>query len=132
MWSEVELPSLLAAYDLGAPTSLLQKIYDNEAKGQSDMYQFERKQGKREAIQETFTVQNWTSFLGDERWVVTIENVHLVITHSVFLRYYPSYLDFFTEQISSHGVGEVLERHVFAPAANGNGAYMLLRFVGGA
>ena len=61
--------SLLAAYDLGAPAQLLQKIYDTEAKDQSDILSFERKSGKYEAVQETLTVQTWTKGLGDERWV---------------------------------------------------------------
>ena len=49
-----------------------------------------------------------------------------------YVRYYPSYLDFFTKKISELGAGDVLEKYVFSAAANGNGACMLLRFVGGA
>ena len=59
----------MAAFDFGAPAALLQKIYDNEARDQSDMYAFERKEGKKEAVTEVIVSQNWTSFLGDERWV---------------------------------------------------------------
>lgn len=55
----------------------------------------------------------------------------MVVTWS-FPRYYLSYLDFFTEKISEQGAGDVLEKYVFSEAANGNEAYMLLRFVGGA
>lgn len=47
-------------------------------------------------------------------------------------RYYPSYLVFFTREVVAHGAGEALERYIFAPVANGNGAHMLLRFIGGA
>ncbi|TBU62348.1 hypothetical protein BD310DRAFT_919205 [Dichomitus squalens] len=104
---------LLAVYDLGAPAALLQKIYDREAESQSDIETWERKSGKIEAAHETITNENWTNFLGDER-------------------YYPSYLEFFTKRITELGAGQVLEKYVFAPAANGNEAYMLLRFVGGA
>ncbi|RPD62419.1 hypothetical protein L226DRAFT_611012 [Lentinus tigrinus ALCF2SS1-7] len=104
---------LLAAYDLGASASLLQKIYDVEVEDQSNIQVFERKEGKKESVNENITVQNWTKFFGDER-------------------YYASYVNFFTQEISTRGVGEVLEQFVFAPGANGNGAYMLLRFVGGA
>ena len=49
-----------------------------------------------------------------------------------YCRYYPSYLDFFTRKIAELGAGKVLEEYVFSPAANGNGAYVLLRFIGGA
>lgn len=59
--------SVLAAYDLGAPAALLQKIYDREALGQSDIQSWERKGGKVEAAHETLTVENWTNFLGNER-----------------------------------------------------------------
>ncbi|PIL22571.1 hypothetical protein GSI_15260 [Ganoderma sinense ZZ0214-1] len=104
---------LLAAYDLGAPPGLLQKIYDREAPGQSDINVWERRTGTFEAVHETITNENWTRFLGDER-------------------YYLSYLDFFTKKISEQGVGDILEKYVFSETANGNEAYMVLRFVGGA
>ena len=58
---------MLAAYDMGASASLLQKIYDAEAQDQSDIQVFERKEGKKESIDENITIQNWTDFFGDER-----------------------------------------------------------------
>ncbi|KAJ8501978.1 hypothetical protein ONZ51_g311 [Trametes cubensis] len=109
---------ILAAYDLGATSALLQKIYDAEAKSieQWDLYALSRV-GSDSAIGalEEVTTQNWTQFLG-------MGNA----------KYYPQYLDFFTKEIAEHGVGDTLEKYIFAPAANGNGACMLLRFVGGA
>lgn len=47
-------------------------------------------------------------------------------------RYYASLVKFFEGIVDELGAGEALEQYVFAPAANGNGADMLLRFVGGA
>ena len=58
---------MLAAYDMGASASLLQKIYDAEAQDQSNIQVFERKEGKKESIDEAITIQNWTDFFGDER-----------------------------------------------------------------
>ncbi|KAI0822325.1 hypothetical protein BC628DRAFT_1327511 [Trametes gibbosa] len=101
---------LLAAYDLGAPAALLQKILDAEAREPWDMHIMNRTE---DGVVEDVNEENWTSFLGDGK-------------------YYPGYLDFFTSQVAAHGTGEVLERYVFSPRANGNGAYMLLRFIGGA
>ncbi|KAI8969608.1 hypothetical protein BD414DRAFT_502853 [Trametes punicea] len=104
---------LLAAYDFGAPSSLLQKIYDRESKELWNLYAMNNKDGNIQALEEEVSVENWTTFLGDGK-------------------YYPSYLDFFTREVEQYGGGEALERYVFAPAANGNETYMLLRFVGGA
>ena len=47
-------------------------------------------------------------------------------------RYYANFLQFFTGTVARLGVGVTLEQYVFSPVANGDGAYMLLRFVGGA
>ena len=52
---------------MGASASLLQKIYDAEAQDQSNIQVFERKEGKKESIDEAITIQNWTDFFGDER-----------------------------------------------------------------
>ncbi|KAI0349466.1 hypothetical protein OH77DRAFT_1432025 [Trametes cingulata] len=106
---------LLAAYDLGAPAALLQKIFDAESKDPWDLFIMNRtgKEGAAEALEQEMTIENWTSFLGDGK-------------------YYPSFLNFFTREVAEHGAGEVLEKYIFSPKANGNGAYMLLRFVGGA
>ncbi|KAI0372204.1 hypothetical protein BV20DRAFT_1050960 [Pilatotrama ljubarskyi] len=106
---------LLAAYDLGAPAALLQKIFDVESKDPWDLFILNRtgKEGAAEALEQEVIVENWTTFLGDGK-------------------YYPSYLKFFTREVAEHGTGRVLESYIFSPRANGNGAYMLLRFVGGA
>ncbi|KAJ7776301.1 hypothetical protein B0H16DRAFT_1506234 [Mycena metata] len=94
---------LVAAYDLGAPAALLQMIYDNE----HPMLLPVDRQG------EDITEANWTKRLGEHRA-------------------YGSYLAFFTEQITTNGVAEVVKKFVVAPEANGNGALMLARLVGGA
>lgn len=47
-------------------------------------------------------------------------------------RYYATFVKFFIEEVKRLGAGQLLEEYVFAPAANGNGANMLLRFVSGA
>jgi len=52
---------LLAAYDLGAPTGLLQKIYDDEEKSQRPIYAEEQ---DREIV---VTKENWTKHLGDQQ-----------------------------------------------------------------
>ncbi|EIW59226.1 uncharacterized protein TRAVEDRAFT_147129 [Trametes versicolor FP-101664 SS1] len=105
---------ILAAYDLGAPAALLQKIFDAESKEPWDLYTMNRTEGGAvEPLQEEVSAENWTRFLGDGK-------------------YYPSYLAFFTREVVAHGTGETLEKYIFAPAANGNGAQMLLRFIGGA
>ncbi|KAJ7171301.1 hypothetical protein C8R46DRAFT_948374, partial [Mycena filopes] len=94
---------LVAAYDLGAPAALLQKIYDNEA---PTLLPVDR-QG------EDINESNWTTRLGEHRA-------------------YGSYLAFFTEEISKNGVPETMKKYAMEPAANGNGALMLARLVGGA
>ncbi|CDO71498.1 hypothetical protein BN946_scf184909.g92 [Trametes cinnabarina] len=82
---------ILAAYDLGAPSALLQKIYDEEGKDPWDMYILNRKGGTIENLEEEISVQNWTKFLGDGK-------------------FYPSYLNFFTREVAQYGAGETLER----------------------
>ncbi|KAI0917006.1 hypothetical protein AcW2_007254 [Taiwanofungus camphoratus] len=104
---------LLAAYDLGAPAKLLQAIYDQDAPTQSPIHLANRKDHVVEEQHVTVTSHNWTEYLGKEK-------------------YYANLLAFFTSEIRNLGSGEVLEKYVFAPSANGNGAHMLLRFVGGA
>ena len=74
--------SILAAYDLGATSALLQKIYDAEAKSieQWDLYALSRV-GSDSAIGalEEVTTQNWTQFLGmgNAKSVIdTIDSLH--------------------------------------------------------
>ncbi|KAJ6561795.1 hypothetical protein B0H19DRAFT_1375119 [Mycena capillaripes] len=99
---------LLAAHDLGAPASLLHAIFDREVGMQQPL----RKPGSTDDSAEELTVANWTLRLGKSEA-------------------YPDYLAFFASQIAATGITAVLQRYVFSPSANGNGALMLVRFVGG-
>ncbi|THH31188.1 hypothetical protein EUX98_g3013 [Antrodiella citrinella] len=96
---------LLAAYDLGAPSNLLQAIYDAKQTGLDPIL--------RDEQQFEVDKTNWQQHLGDEK-------------------YYAAYVTFFTKEIKRVGAGQFLEEYVFAPAANGNGASMLARFISGA
>ncbi|KZT11996.1 uncharacterized protein LAESUDRAFT_641939 [Laetiporus sulphureus 93-53] len=104
---------LLAAYDLGAPPKLLEAICDAEKGSLSPLHLANRKEGFVEEQHITLTSHNWTEYLGQEK-------------------YYANFLVFFTSEIASQGAGEVLEKYVFSPSANGDGVLMLLRLVGGA
>ncbi|KAL4251919.1 Questin oxidase-like protein [Abortiporus biennis] len=104
---------LLAAYDLGAPASLLQAIYDQEKRGLADIHTVDRVNKVVEEQHVDITDHDWTKYLGQDR-------------------YYANYLQFFTDKVSKLGSGFTIEQFVFSPAANGNGSNMLLRFVGGA
>ncbi|KAF8630301.1 hypothetical protein AX15_003013 [Amanita polypyramis BW_CC] len=97
---------LLAAYDLGASTSLLQKIYDTEAKAQRPIFTEE----KDEAI--TITKENWTKYLGDY--------------HA-----YGGYFKFFSSNIQEVGVLKTIEQYIFSVNANDGGANMLIRLMSG-
>ncbi|KAJ7088222.1 hypothetical protein C8R43DRAFT_298022 [Mycena crocata] len=94
---------LVAAYDMGAPPELLKIIYEDEAR-------ILRPIGRQG---EDITEANWTTRLGEHKA-------------------YGSYLAFFSDQISKNGVQETVRRYVMAPEANGNGAAMLARLLGGA
>ncbi|KAI0075061.1 hypothetical protein K474DRAFT_1647047 [Panus rudis PR-1116 ss-1] len=102
---------ILAAYDLGAPAKLLQTIYDEEKKALRPI----RPDGSDTTKAEPINRENWTQYLGPQ--------------HD---QQYADYLAFFSDEIANIGVGQVLERYLFSPAANGNGTHMLLRFVSGA
>ena len=62
-------------------------------------------------------------------WIQEYETRETVDTEA---RYYANYLAFFTDEITQHGTGDVLERYLFSRDANDNGALVLLRFIGGA
>ncbi|KIJ41070.1 hypothetical protein M422DRAFT_780500 [Sphaerobolus stellatus SS14] len=105
---------LLAAYDLGAPVELIQAIYDDEAKDQRPIdlnVNGVIPDGSPKAGD--IRDQTWTNWLGDQKA-------------------YAAYVHFFTKKVGTLGVEKTLENYVFSPMANGNGAYMLLRVVGGA
>ncbi|KAJ6462261.1 hypothetical protein C8R47DRAFT_924075, partial [Mycena vitilis] len=95
---------LVAAYDMGAPPTLLKQIYEDLA---PTLRPIDR-QG------EDITEGNWTTRLGERKWVA-----------------YGSYLAFFQEQVEKHGVSATMTKYVMAPEANGNGALMLARLFGG-
>ncbi|KAJ7191212.1 hypothetical protein GGX14DRAFT_481763 [Mycena pura] len=102
---------VLSLHDLGAPPERIQTAFDEEAAMQRPLHH-----GKRgaDAKADGITQANWTSHMGET-------NAHM----------YADYLAFFSSEIAKHGVPRVLERYVFSPEANGNGAIMLARFFGG-
>ncbi|EKM49645.1 uncharacterized protein PHACADRAFT_265208 [Phanerochaete carnosa HHB-10118-sp] len=104
---------LLAAYDFGATAKQLQAIYDADKDGLDPIHLADRATKTVEEQHVTIIAENWTEYLGQEK-------------------YYASLLTFFTAAVERLGIGETLEQYVFSPAANGNGAHMLLRFVSGA
>jgi hypothetical protein len=58
--------SLLAAYDLGAPASLLQTIYDKET---NELPPADLGQAPTEIV--TITENNWTQYVGDPKYVTS-------------------------------------------------------------
>ncbi|KAF9566491.1 hypothetical protein CPC08DRAFT_703825 [Agrocybe pediades] len=98
---------MLAAYDLGAPATHLQRMYDEEAKEQRPIILDE----KDKSIQ--VNKDNWIQCLGN---------------HSA----YHSFVGYFTEEIKAIGVPKALEKYVFSDEANAQGVQMLVRVVSGA
>ncbi|KAJ4479015.1 hypothetical protein J3R30DRAFT_3702022 [Lentinula aciculospora] len=98
---------ILAAYDLGAPPAILQKIYDEEARVQRPIILEEK---DKEMI---VTEENWPQYLGNQ--------------HA-----YNGFLTFFDQQIASAGVVKTLEKFIFSPEANEKGKAMLARLMSGA
>lgn len=96
---------ILAAYDLGAPAGLLQKIYHDEARIQRPIIWEE----KDKAI--LVTEDNWVQYLGNPSA-------------------YASFVKFFAEQIEAFGSTATLERFVFD--SEKSGAHMLARLMSGA
>ncbi|CCM01887.1 uncharacterized protein FIBRA_03958 [Fibroporia radiculosa] len=118
LWGRVGLHNhlshhILAAYDFGASSPLLQAIYDKEKSGLSPIHLADRQTGAVEEQLVQITSRNWTKFLGDEK-------------------YYAKYLTFFSNELAQRNVGEVFELYIFEQAANRSGAYMLSRFLSGA
>ncbi|KAF9224210.1 hypothetical protein BS17DRAFT_780644 [Gyrodon lividus] len=99
---------LLAAYDLGAPASVLQAIYDAKSPAQRPI----DVGGDATLDQVNITSDNFREYVGQER-------------------YYRAFLTFFTEQIKELGVSETLERYIFSDTVNVEGFYMLSRFMSG-
>ncbi|KIK95076.1 hypothetical protein PAXRUDRAFT_409403 [Paxillus rubicundulus Ve08.2h10] len=100
--------SILVAYDLGAPTSVLQAIYDTQSAGQRPIDVEEDVTPDPVKI----TPDNFREHLGQER-------------------YYLALLTFFTEQIKELGVSQTLEKYIFSATVNVNGSDMLSRFMNG-
>ncbi|TFK41533.1 hypothetical protein BDQ12DRAFT_599551 [Crucibulum laeve] len=98
---------ILAAYDLGASATLLQKIYDDDSPSEQPFYLEE----KDKVI--TVTEENWAQYLSNANA-------------------YGAFVKFFADQIRSHGVTAVIEKFVFSVDANKDGRGMLVRFVSGA
>ncbi|KAJ7053565.1 hypothetical protein C8F01DRAFT_1260545 [Mycena amicta] len=94
---------LVAAYDMGATPALLQAIYDDEAPTLRAI----NRQGA------DVDEGNWTERLGEHKA-------------------YGSYLAFFESKVAQHGAEKTIAEYVMSPKANGNGARMFGRFLGGA
>lgn len=63
------LYSLLAAYDLGAPSSLIQAIYDEEKHGLNSVFTADRPNKTVERQNLHIGVDTWTHYLGQEKYV---------------------------------------------------------------
>ena len=63
------LYSLLAAYDLGAPSSLIQAIYDEEKHGLNSVFIAYRPNKIVERQNLHIGVDTWTHYLGQEKYV---------------------------------------------------------------
>jgi Questin oxidase-like len=59
--------SLLAAYDLGASAKVLQAIYDEDVKIQRNIDLGDKDTTIGEIELENLTLENWTTFLGEEK-----------------------------------------------------------------
>ncbi|KAJ7927733.1 hypothetical protein B0H13DRAFT_1861187 [Mycena leptocephala] len=92
-----------------ASAECIQAMYDKAAAIQRPLHP-----NGTPAESNRITEKNWTSHMGEE-------NAHM----------YPDYVTFFASEIAKHGVPSVLERYLFSPEANGNGTFMLARFMGG-
>ncbi|KIJ65366.1 hypothetical protein HYDPIDRAFT_27384 [Hydnomerulius pinastri MD-312] len=102
---------LLAAYDLAAPASVLQRIYEAEKNSQRPIDVGGEQENALDQVK--ITPDNFGEYVGQER-------------------YYGAFLTFFTEQIVELGVSETLERYIFSTTVNVKGLDMLSRFLSGA
>ncbi|CAE7123720.1 unnamed protein product [Rhizoctonia solani] len=96
---------LFAAYGIGAPAHVLQRVFDDHASYQRPAYQ----------SPEPITHENWKEHLGNEN-------------------FYNAYMNFFSTEIKKHGLPATLERYVLGDDANwGQGEpRMLDRFLSAA
>ncbi|PPR00337.1 hypothetical protein CVT24_004358 [Panaeolus cyanescens] len=99
---------VLAAYDLGAPAAVLERIYEEEKKHQRPFYLEEKHR-----TDFVVTKENWTEHLGNENA-------------------YGAYVKFFEEEINVLGAKTFLETYMLTEDANKNGRRMFVRFASGA
>lgn len=97
---------VLAAYSLGAPEDVLRDIFAREVK---DLRPLQVEHSSDVVVDHN----NWTLHLGEEEA-------------------YAAYMVFFQTVVRSLGVVDAVKTFVFSPAANNNGASMLVRLVSGA
>ncbi|KAF5349223.1 hypothetical protein D9756_009336 [Leucocoprinus leucothites] len=98
---------VLATYDMGASTGVIQKIYDMHASYQRPIYVEEKD------ADIVVTRDNWTEHLGKQEA-------------------YGAYFKFFCQEVERLGPSATLESYVFQPEANDKGRDMLDRFLSGA
>ncbi|KAF9003378.1 hypothetical protein BDQ17DRAFT_1409195 [Cyathus striatus] len=95
---------ILAAYDLGAPPSLIQKIYEDEVKTQRPI----KLDSSYEHI--VITGENWLQYIGNQNA-------------------YHGFVIFFSNQLRAIGFHALLDKYLFSDVANKNGVNMLQRMV---
>ncbi|CAE6491865.1 unnamed protein product [Rhizoctonia solani] len=95
---------LFAAYGIGAPGHVLQAAFDEHAEYQRPAYK----------SPEPITRDNWTKHLGNED-------------------FYNAYMNFFSDEIRTHGLRQTLEQFIFSHEANWakDEPRMLDRFIAG-
>lgn len=116
---------MLAAYDLGATSSHLKKIYEAEAEIQRPIFVEE----KDASI--SVDDSNWIQYLGNQRWARSGPVCMSRCTHDDDSAY-GSFFKYFSGKVADLGVGPALEKFVFDRAANEDGKSMLIRVMSGA
>ena len=66
---------MLAAYDLGAPSKLLQAIFDAEKDGLDSIHLADRKANVVEEQNVDINKTNWQQYVGEEKSVLTDHNL---------------------------------------------------------
>ncbi|PPQ74868.1 hypothetical protein CVT24_002888 [Panaeolus cyanescens] len=98
---------VLAAYDLGAPAAVLERIYEKEKKLQRPFYLEENHR-----TDFVVTKDNWTEHLGNRNA-------------------YGAYVKFFEEEIKVLGAKNLLETYMLSEDANKDGRRMFVRLASG-
>lgn len=112
---------------MGASDTLLQTIYDEEAKDQRSITVKTDRTGPPPALE--ITSRNWTIYIGYQGYVLFLLCLDWTNPGG---RAYHSYLRLFSHEILHHGPGYTLDKYVFSSEANIQGLSMLSRFLGGA